>query len=164
MQAWIAAVCHTTFQLEAADFEVGDLDLIIALTQGLLESYSSFTISLNSTPLKDLNVNFIITCLLNEESWQQGIASTAPIKPDPDFHIEGSIMLAQDAKHSLDIVCFNCRGKGHVAWNCPLPWVKEIGGAAVEELREVADMAHKIEIYDDDLSCWFHNIVYLEFS
>jgi len=31
--------------------------------------------------------------------------------------------------------------------------VKEIGGAAVEELREVADMAHKIEIYDDDLSC-----------
>ena len=115
MQAWIAAVRHTAFQLEAADFEVRDLDLIIALTQGLPESYSSFTISLDSTPLKDLNVNFVIRRLLNEESRQQGVASPAPIKPDPDFHVEGSIMLARDAKHSLDVVCFNCRGKGHVA-------------------------------------------------
>jgi hypothetical protein len=31
--------------------------------------------------------------------------------------------------------------------------VKEIGGAAVEEPREVADMAYEIEIYDGDLSC-----------
>jgi hypothetical protein len=39
MQAWIAAVKNTAFKLEAANFEVCNIDLIIALTQGLLIFY-----------------------------------------------------------------------------------------------------------------------------
>jgi hypothetical protein len=32
MQAWIASICYATFELEATDFQIQDIDLIIALT------------------------------------------------------------------------------------------------------------------------------------
>jgi hypothetical protein len=68
MQAWIAAVRHAAFELEAADFEVHNIDLVIALTQGLPDLYSSFIVSLNATPPNQLNVDSLIVHLLNEET------------------------------------------------------------------------------------------------
>ena len=78
MQAWIASVRHAAFELEAANFEIRDIDLIIALTQGLPASYSSFIVSLDATPPDKLQVNSVIVRLLNEETHQQGSILTQP--------------------------------------------------------------------------------------
>jgi len=59
--------CLYLRHLEAANFEVTDIDLIIALTQGLLDHYNPFIISLNATPIDQLSVDSVITHLLNEE-------------------------------------------------------------------------------------------------
>jgi len=67
MEAWVASVCDAAHCLEAADFEVKDIDLIVALTQGLPEEYFPLIVSLNATPIDQLNVDSIITRLLNEE-------------------------------------------------------------------------------------------------
>jgi hypothetical protein len=55
---------------EAANFEITDIDLIITLTQGLLDRYDPFIVSLDATPIDQLNVNSVIVHLLNEESRQ----------------------------------------------------------------------------------------------
>jgi hypothetical protein len=62
------SVRNAAFQLEAANFEVKKLNLIIALTQGLPESYSSLIVSLDTAPLSELKVDSVINHLLNEES------------------------------------------------------------------------------------------------
>jgi len=95
MQAWIATVRDVAFRLEAADFEVKDLDLIIALTQGLPESYSSLVISLDSTPLHELSVDHIIICLLNEEARQQGVAAATGRTPQLEVDFP-AVMLTRD--------------------------------------------------------------------
>jgi hypothetical protein len=143
MQAWIAAVKHAAFKLEAADFEVHDINLIIALTQGLQDSYSSFIVSLNATPPNQLNVDSLIVHLLNEETRQLGLAAPVKTKSDAAFYAGG----AQN-KHGTqtmhDVWCFNCRGFGHLSHNCPSPKHK-CGTAA-------AATYDSDTILDDDLS------------
>jgi hypothetical protein len=70
MQAWVASVWDIAHHLEAANFEVTDIDLIIALTQGLPDRYDSFIVALDATPIDQLSVDSVITHLLNEESCQ----------------------------------------------------------------------------------------------
>ncbi|KIM73829.1 hypothetical protein PILCRDRAFT_14895 [Piloderma croceum F 1598] len=70
MEAWIASVWDIVHHLESADFEVMDIDLVISLTQGLPDHYDPFIVSLDATPIDQLNVNSVIVCLLNEESHQ----------------------------------------------------------------------------------------------
>jgi len=70
MEAWIASVCDAAHRLEAADFEVKDIDLIVALTQGLPEEYFPLIVSLDATPIDQLDVDSVITQLLNEEQCQ----------------------------------------------------------------------------------------------
>jgi len=70
MEAWIASVRDIAHCLEAANYEVTDIDLIIALTQGLPDHYDPFIVSLDATPINQLNVDSIIVHLLNEESCQ----------------------------------------------------------------------------------------------
>jgi len=79
MEAWIASVRDIAHCLEAADFEVMDIDLIIALTQGLPDRYDPFIISLDTTPIDQLSVDSVITCLLNEESRQLRFHDTAAL-------------------------------------------------------------------------------------
>jgi len=66
MEAWIASVWDIAHRLEAADFEVMDIDLIIAMTQGLPDRYDPFIVSLDATPVDQLNVDSVIIHLLNE--------------------------------------------------------------------------------------------------
>jgi hypothetical protein len=54
MAAWIASVRDAAHRLEAADFEVKDIDLIVALTQGLPIEYASLIVSLDATPIDQL--------------------------------------------------------------------------------------------------------------
>ena len=58
---------NTTFQLEAAGATIIDDDMILALTEGLPESYPTFIVTLDSIPADDLTLDIVITCLLNEE-------------------------------------------------------------------------------------------------
>ena len=51
-------------------FEVTDIDLIIALTQGLPNCFDAFIVSLDATPIDQFSVDSVITHLLNEESHQ----------------------------------------------------------------------------------------------
>jgi hypothetical protein len=134
MQAWIAAVRHAAFELEAADFEIRDIDLIIALTQGLPESYSSFIVSLDATPPDELSIDTLIVRLLNEESRQRG--TTTIKKSDPESENAafasyprtrtagrgpGQQVEKGDNEKMKEFRCYNCRGIGHMARDCPSP-------------------------------------------
>ncbi|RDB31020.1 hypothetical protein Hypma_000182 [Hypsizygus marmoreus] len=136
MQAWIAQVRDAAFHLEAAEFPVDDLDLIIVLTQGLPESYDPLIITLDSTPIDELDVDNIITCLLNEETRQKGdkehFGYVAVGKRSKNIVDRGKRKgKGRDAKSekggnssqtdSKHMRCFNCRGRGHRASKCPSP-------------------------------------------
>ena len=54
MVSWISDVKNATFQLEAAGVTIIDEDVILALTEGLPESYSTFIVALDSIPANDL--------------------------------------------------------------------------------------------------------------
>jgi hypothetical protein len=142
MQAWIAAVKHATFD-EATDFEVCDIDLIIALTQGLPDSYSSFIVSLNATPPNQLNVDSLIVHLLNEETCQLG--SAAPVKTESDaaFYVGGA-QNKHGAQTMHNVWCFNCHGFRYLSHNCPSP-KHECGTAAAATYDSDTNL-------DDDLS------------
>ncbi|RDB26438.1 hypothetical protein Hypma_006056 [Hypsizygus marmoreus] len=136
MQAWIAQVRDAAFHLEAAEFPVDDLDLIIVLTQGLPESYDPLIITLDSTPIDELDVDNIITRLLNEETRQKGdkehFGYVAVGKRSKNIVDRGKRKgKGRDAKSekgrnssqtdSKHMRCFNCRGRGHRASKCPSP-------------------------------------------
>jgi hypothetical protein len=85
----IVWIINTAFKLEAANFEVHDINLII-LTQGLPYSYSSFIVSLSATPLNQLTVNSLIIHLLNEETCQLGSATPVKTESDAAFYAGGA--------------------------------------------------------------------------
>ena len=55
--SWVSDVKKAAFQLEAASITTIDEDIILALTKGLPESFSTFIVTLDN----------IVTRLLNEE-------------------------------------------------------------------------------------------------
>ena len=129
MELWIASVWDIAHCLEAADFEVKHIDLIITLTQGLPDCFNPFIVSLDATPIDQLNVDSVITCLLNEES-RQGhndpgaditlIAhSKLPKKTWSKPSKAKSIVNEDHSSHGP--CCYNCGGHEHLARNCPSP-------------------------------------------
>ena len=129
MQAWIAAVQDIAHRLKAADFEVTDIDLIIALTQGLLNQYDPFIVSLDATPIDQLNVDSVITRLLNEEFRQ----SRGDPGPDITLLTRSKLPKKTWSKPSKaksitseewsprSSCCYNCGGRGYLARDCPSP-------------------------------------------
>ena len=71
MTAWISDVKNAAFYLKSSGVAIIDEDVILALTAGLLESYSTFIVTLNDLPANDFTLSNVITHLLNEEV-QQG--------------------------------------------------------------------------------------------
>ena len=65
--SWISDIKRATFQLEATGVSSIDKDIILALTEGLPESCSTFFITLNSLLPRKLTMDNVITRLLNEE-------------------------------------------------------------------------------------------------
>ena len=76
--SWVSDVKKVTFQLEAAGVATIDEDIILALTEGLPESFSTFIVALDALPLSELTLDNVITRLLNEEVRQMP-ASTNPV-------------------------------------------------------------------------------------
>ena len=67
MDAWISDVKNTAFHLGSSGVAIINEDIILALTDGLLESYSTFIVTLNNILADDLILLNVITYLLNED-------------------------------------------------------------------------------------------------
>ena len=63
-------VKDAVFQLEAAGILIINEDIILALSAGLPEQYSTFIVALDRIPPNELTLLNVITWLLNEEVWQ----------------------------------------------------------------------------------------------
>ena len=104
MVSWISDVKNAAFQIEAAGVTIIDEDVILALTEGLPESYSTFSVTLDSIPADDLTLDIIITCLLNEEvhqiqaakseiEWMEGREVLSSQDPHPIAEIPSDLRL-----------------------------------------------------------------------
>ena len=65
--SWVSDIKKTAFQLEAAGIPTIDEDIILALTEGLPESFSAFIIALDSLLPSELTLDNMVTRLLNKE-------------------------------------------------------------------------------------------------
>jgi hypothetical protein len=103
MPAWITQVCTHTFKLKEIGDEVSEDIVILVLTGGLLDEYSRFITTLNSTPPDAFTLKYVISCLLNKETCHI-------IKEDL-----GMALTAKNLKRTpLEfITCFKCERKGH---------------------------------------------------
>lgn len=111
--SWLADVRRAAFRLEEIGAPVTDEDMILVLTNNLPPSYSQLIVTFDSTPPDDLNIEYVITHLLNEESRQanETIASTS------DDHALAATTKPLTPIHC--ITCFNCKKKGHYKRDCP---------------------------------------------
>ncbi|KAI5980357.1 hypothetical protein EDD15DRAFT_2147572, partial [Pisolithus albus] len=119
MQAWIAEVRRTAFQLQEVDVSVSDEDIILVLTLGLPTSYESFVVSLDTTPPDQLTLDYVITRLMNEEARQSHSSSVVDSE-------SGALLTSAQNRARLgrrvaleNITCFNCGEKGHYQSHCP---------------------------------------------
>ena len=67
MSSWVSGVENSAFQLESAGVPVIGEDIILALTEGLPEPFSTLIVMLDSIPPHDLDLTNVVTRLLNEE-------------------------------------------------------------------------------------------------
>jgi hypothetical protein len=127
MQLWISSVKQVSQRLSQATNPPSDKmdnschrwlkareddEMILVLTNGLVDSYHDFVISLNSVPQEDLTLNYVISRLLNEESRQLAHQD----------HSETQALTAtcsRPAKRPLKAICSNCKGLGHCRADCP---------------------------------------------
>jgi len=78
MLSWIADVRHAAYLLEQAGYELNDVDKVLALTQGLPPSYSTFLITLDA--LDSPTFDTVVGKVLNEETRQK---FSPPMDPSP---------------------------------------------------------------------------------
>ena len=88
--------------------------MILALTEGLPESYSTLIVTLDSIPADNLTLDIVITCLLNEEVHQVQAAKSE------SEQMEGTLAAITKKKKKPigEITCYNCDGKGHYQTDC----------------------------------------------
>jgi gag-polypeptide of LTR copia-type/Zinc knuckle len=156
MQAWIASIWDAAYCLKAADFEVQDIDLIIALTHGLPDKYTPLIVSLDATPIDQLNIDSVITHLINEEVHQSHpdlgpialiacskLGKRTWLQPAGHKHCRTKSTTDDDhSSHSTD-KCYNCGGWGHLTQDCP-------------SLKQEGDRANFTNKDDDTASQIFH--------
>src|SRR5882724_4870123 len=81
--SWVSDIKKTAFQLEATGIPTIDEDIILALTEGLPESFSAFIIALDSLPPRELTLDNVVTRLLNEEVRQTLTSTGTNTSADP---------------------------------------------------------------------------------
>ena len=67
MSSWVSDIKNAAFQLESAGVPVIDKDIILALTEGLPDAFSTLIVALDSLLPHDLDLTNVVTQLLNEE-------------------------------------------------------------------------------------------------
>lgn len=117
MQSWVAEVRHAAHQLKDAKAEATDEDIILVLTQGLPITFENFVVSLDTTASSDLTLNYIISCLLNEEARQK----VKEMEPFHDPHNSAMATTSQHRSPTLNITCYKCGKRGHYQKDCTEP-------------------------------------------
>lgn len=123
MQTFISFARRLAAQLREVGATVEDEDLILAITGGLPRSYSTFIVTLDSTPADDLTLDYVVSRLLNEELRQvpdrANRDTVPPIRADPDNVAMAVAAASRIATPLARITCFKCGNKGHYQINCP---------------------------------------------
>ena len=137
MNAWISDVKNAAFRLESSGVAVIDEDVILALTAGLPESFSTFIVALNNLPTDQLTLPNVITCLLNEE-----VRQDHPVQSSE--HNEALAVQVNNDKRKTplsEITCYNCSGKGHYKSDCPSAKIekKESASTVIENEEDKED-------------------------
>jgi hypothetical protein len=101
-------------RLTTIDVKVSDEDTIVVLTAGLPFSYTPVVISFDELESSKLTLDFVITCLLNEEGRQ---ATTSSVDIKKEDHNDNTAL--NTMKYNLKIQCFYCLLMGHYASACP---------------------------------------------
>jgi hypothetical protein len=134
MQNFIAETRRLANQLADIGVTVYDEDIILVLTGGLPASYEHFVVSLDSTPVPQLTLDYVITRLLNEETRQNG--TTPPTVTETKSNLDAAFAAYLSGRHPRDlsqIVCFNCGKKGHFQSSCREPKKETAATAIVED-------------------------------
>src|SRR5882724_4949684 len=111
--SWVSDVKKATFQLEAAGISTIDEDIILALTEGLPDSFSAFIIALDSLPPRELTLDNMVTRLLNEEVRQTptstGMNASADPTTAPKSEPVMALLTTVRGKHLVfEITCYQC--------------------------------------------------------
>ena len=123
---------------ETAGVSLIDEDVILALTEGLPDTYSSLIVALDSIPPNDLTLANVATWLLNEEICQDPVVS-AKLEQEPykNLALQVATVLKKKKRPVEEITCFNCEGKGHYQADCPSP--KQLLAALADGEEEDGD-------------------------
>ena len=121
----ILSVKNIAFHIETAGVSFIDKDVILALTEGLPDIYSSLIVTFDSIPHNDFTLASVVTQLLNEEICEDPIASTKlEEEPYKNLALQVATVLKKKKKLVEEITCFNCEGKEHYQADCLSPkWV-----------------------------------------
>lgn len=120
MQSFISTAHRLAAQLEEVGTQLNDEDMILAITGGLLRSYNTFIITLNSAPADELTLDYVISRLLNEELHQSTDKAAFPRTPRANPS-NAALTVSPLYTHTPieHITCFNCGKKGHYQDKCP---------------------------------------------
>ncbi|KAJ7429694.1 hypothetical protein B0H11DRAFT_1895062 [Mycena galericulata] len=158
--SWIAEVRHSAYLLEQAGYKLTDVDKVLALTQGLPASYSTFLVTLDA--LVSPTFDDVIVKLLNEETRQKYSLPSAPTPAPapspsaPDITSESDVNEAMNAMAAFrkfgakklgKVYCHRCGGIGHLRAQCPSsahlemenPDTRRIATAAVPSTEDDSD-------------------------
>lgn len=118
MSSWIADVRATAFRLGEIGSTIEDEDIILVLTQGLADSYDHFVVSLDATDSDKVDLDLVITRLMNEETRQ---LNSIEYKDRTAIAETSAFYAATNTKKCpLDqITCYKCGKKGHYQAQCP---------------------------------------------
>jgi hypothetical protein len=115
MKSFIADARQLKHQLGDIGVIVSDEQMILVLTGGLPPSYDHLVVSLDATPEDDLTVEYVINCLLNEETHQEN-----PSAVKKRENVAFSAIPAKRGKRPVsEITCYCCNEKGHYIASCP---------------------------------------------
>jgi hypothetical protein len=123
MSAWIGRVKGLSYRLEDIGVDISEEDTILALTMGLNPSYDPFIISLDSTPADQLDINVVISRMLNEEVRREnaGIQGVAVQSGKPEIKVKkedrDNVALAA-TQGDGPAICWRCGKPGHVRAFC----------------------------------------------
>ena len=128
MQNFISRTRRLATELQELGVTVDNEDLILVLTGGLPQEYQNFVITLDSTPTSQLNLDYVITRLLNEESRQANSDDPSPTLMA--MQTNNSDSKTKRSRCALaDITCVKCGKKGHYQSACPQNDTEEAHGA-----------------------------------
>jgi hypothetical protein len=152
MSAWFGRVKTLSFKLEDVGVVMTDEDRILALTNGLDDSYESFIISLDATPADQLTLEYVVDRLLNEEV-RRGYSKKNATVTRGSAYITGARGMGSSRPGGTNgpHTCWRCGKQGHIQAYCrelPEGHGREVAHLAVgvSELRDlgVREVGHLI--------------------